>query len=908
MDRLIRTHLEKPQSRADVVNRPRLMAELAAGLEKRLILLVAPAGYGKTTLLAEWLQTNDLPSAWLSLDHEDNDLTTFLAYFVAAIQTLNPRLCKEIQSMLKGAQMPPVSKLAGMLINELVMLPKEAIIVLEDYHLVKERAIHELIAALVSRWPRNLHLVIASRSDPALQLAQWRAHGYVTEIRAVNLRFTREEAQAFFLQEVGFDLPDPMLDDLLEVTEGWIAGLRLAAISIHDRASRRSKGEAIDLFPDHFRESRANRHIADFLLEDVFSRQPRAVRQFLMRTSILDQFTAPLCEALGDDDAATSEKSLPASDLLTWIERSNLFIVPLDGEGRWYRYHHLFRELLANRLRKRFDAATIARLHCQAGAWLAKHGFTEQAMQHFLKGEAPERAAELVVQRRHEMLNNDDWRTLERWLNLLPEDVVQQQPALLVTRAWVRSFQGRSTAVGVAVQQAIALAPDNAGVDTDPYAVHAELEIHLCHAALFNCRFDDAVAHALNALNRIPPAHSYVLGSALTAYGLSVQAAGQAEDSLLQIEQFLTNDAYRQGPTLIRVLLTLAWMSCIAGDWGKALRTAEYALKLSEARESILLEGWSHLMLGWCHYQNSDLVLAVQHFNSAAQNRYSGVHWRCAISSMAGLSMAYQMQGNSAMANEIARQLDEFALEARDHDPMSEAQSFRAHLNVLQGNIAPALEWASGDEQRYVPRPYLWTESPSITRLRTLIAYSTRTSLARAAELLPAALELAQKSQNVWRTVELLALQALLLAATDRREAALHSLDHAMSLGRAGHFVRAFVDLGDGMCSLLEEMVRQNRQADYARELLDGFGKPDHKPKRIAHTAQEELIEPMTMREMEVLTLMGGFLSNDEIAKKLFISPVTVKSHIRNIFAKLGVNRRRFAIARARELGLLPEL
>ncbi len=580
MDPLIRTNLEKPYARPDVTRRPRLMEALAAGLDKRLIMVVAPAGYGKTTLLAQWLHEAGLKATWLSLDPERHDFTAFLAYFVAAIQSIDPRLGKRVQSLTKGAQMPPVTKLVGMLINELSELPRNAVFVLEDYHLVHDREVHELISALVSRWPQHILLVISSRSDPPLPLPEWRGRGYLAEIRAEKMRFTDEEAEAFLTSEIGVALPDHVTGDLLSLTEGWITGLKLAAISIRDRSTRRGMGEQIELVPDLIPEARNNRHIADYLLEDVFSRQPRAIREFLMRTSILNRFSAPLCDALNKDD--TTEQSKPENgtqSTLRWIERSNLFIVPLDDEGRWFRYHHLFRELLANRLRQKHDAHVISGLHVRAGEWLAGAGYFEDALLHYLKAGDLQRAADLVEQQKHALLNSDDWRTLERWLNLLPDDVVQSRPALLLSRAWVMQFRGRPAVVAVAVKAAHDLLSVIETNDTAICALRGEMESLLAQAAFFNRRFDEAIVRSEMALEHTPRSSIYVRGNAIILYGLSVQAAGKSIENLNRLNETLIEDVTGQSPNTIRVMLTLAWMDCISGEWTKARGKAEYALK-----------------------------------------------------------------------------------------------------------------------------------------------------------------------------------------------------------------------------------------------------------------------------------------------------------------------------------------
>lgn len=898
------------------------MQQLSAAMDKRLILVTAPAGYGKSTLLAEWLHSSDLSWAWLSLDQADSDLATFLAYFIAAIQTADPGSCKNVQDILQGPRLPSLTQLATALINDLAELSNDVILVLDDYQLIKERAVHELVNALAYRRPRRLHLVISARANPPLPLPQWRARGYMAEIRAADLCFTGDEAQAFLAQEIGEALPERVAADLVALTEGWITGLKLAAISIRDRAARAGHGGDFVFTYEDLRAASANRHIADFLLEDVFSRQPRAIREFLIRTSILDQFTAGLCDALGSDsaiagaaagavigaEAGDADDSVPAYQahfVLKWIERANLFIIPLDGEQRWYRYHHLFRELLSHRLKQKHTAAEIAQLHVRASAWLAGEGLIEPALGHALAGGDMQRAADLVEQHRHVLLDSDNWRTLERWLGLLPEELVQARPGLLMARAWVLHFQSRLSDAALIIQAISDRLPDLDVTDAQTRALQGAVAVFRGHFAHGKNQFDEAIACAEVALELIPHDCSYARGIAAIVLGLSSQAIGNGTVAASTLKYFFDHDPDRGSPFALRALLTLAWMDCIAGRWDKVRVQAEYGLKLADQAARGLLAGWAHLFLGLHHYQWNDLDRAIEHFGAAAQSRYR-LNKACASSCLIGLSLSYFAQGKPRQAVETADVLAEFALEAQDPGMLFESQAFRAHLSLLQNDVAPALHWAQTTDFASGFGVFNLSEAPSITQLRAFIADGAPASLGAATSLLESALAFARSTHNVWRQVELLAIQALLLRAQGQTEAALDALEQALALARPGRFVRSFLDLGQDLADLLTELARRDRQADYACELLAAFGQPVRKLDHAGPKANGHLIEPLTNREVEILNLIGQHLSNEEIARALFVSPLTVKSHIRNLFDKLGVKRRRFAIQRARELGLLP--
>ena len=858
MNVLLRTKFDTPQLGSAHVERPRLFHLLSGAIEKRVTIVSAPAGYGKTTLLAEWLRSSHSSWAWLSLDRTDDDLATFLAYVVAAIQSAVPGSCRHMQALLNSSQLPPLAHLTTVLINELAELSQDVILVLDDYQLINKRAVHDLMAALVYRCPRQLRLVIATRDDPPLPLPQWRARDLVVELRAANLCFTREETQALLMREMGVTVPESVVDDCVALTEGWITALKLAAISLRNRALRLGQGDNLVVAAADVRMACSNRHVADYLLEDVFSRQPRAIREFLLRTSILDQFTVPLCDALGSVDTGDASFSInQAHFVLQWIERANLFIIPLDDEQRWYRFHHLFRELLAHRLQQTYDEAMIAQLHLRASTWLAGAGMIEPALRHALAAGEAQRAADLVEQHRHVLLDEDNWRTLERWLDLLPEDLVHTRTALLMARAWVLHFQARTSAIVPIMQVVISRLRDVDAIDAQSEALQGEMEVFRGQCLFGDNNFDEAMSCAVTALDKLPPAHAYARGIAAVLLGLSSQAAGKTHAGAGTIQQLFYQDPDRGSPIALRALLTLSWMDCIAGEWEEARVRADYGLKLAIHAGKGQLIGWAHYFLGLHFYQRNLLDRAIEHFDAAVQTG-NGLHKRCAANCLIGLSLSYWAQGKQQQAIEAAATLAEFALEAQDPDIEFEAQAFRAHFSLLLHDIAPALHWAETADARNDLCVFRWTEAPLITRLRAFVADGTPASLDAAAVRLPAALAFARSTHNVWREVELLAIQALARYAEGQTEAALDTLEHALALARPGHFVRAFVDLGQDLAVLLSELVRRDRHADYAYELLGAFPQPIGTRNDPGPTVTSQLIEPLTNREMDVLDAHGS--------------------------------------------------
>lgn len=433
---LILTKLNIPRLSDDLVNRPHLLERLNRGLDRKLTLISAPAGYGKTTLAVIWLQDCPLRVAWLSLDEDDSDLVVFLTYLVAAVQNIFPDACPQTQSLVKAPQLPPVDYIATTFIDEINDLLQDLsassgpgfILVLDDFHTVHNDLINQLLTKVVNNLPLQMHLVICTRIDPHLPLASLRVHRHMMEIRTPDICFSQEEVNTYLEQVLGEKQSSETAALLEEKTEGWVAGLRLAALSmrsINDPAA----------FVTNFKGVHHN--IMDFLVNEVLARQPKAVNDFLLQTSPLKRFCVPLCEAVTDFNLDESQ------EILAEIELQNLFLVPLDFERGWYRYHHLFQDVLHGRLQDRFSREEVEILHRKASAWLARNGFIGEALRHALASGAVIEAAQLVEENRHSALNREDWPTLERWLDMLPEEIIQRNPALLLAKAWVLDIRGQ---------------------------------------------------------------------------------------------------------------------------------------------------------------------------------------------------------------------------------------------------------------------------------------------------------------------------------------------------------------------------------------------------------------------------------------------------------------------------------
>ncbi len=554
---LLQTKLHQPRVTADLVHRPRLKESLDNGLDRPLILLAAPAGFGKSTLVSDWLGTSPFPHAWISLDEADNDLGVFLAYLLAAMQTLFPDALPETRAFLTGITLPGVGVIARSLINELDELARDFILVLDDFHLIREQSVHELLSLLLQHPPQGLHLVITSRLEPQVSLDVLRARHQVAEIRGHNLRFSLAEIAAFVERTLGAPLAADTLAVLEEKTEGWAAGLRFATLRL------RHSGDVDNQLAGLQAE---NRYVIDYLMREVLSQVSPAMRRFLLKTSILDQMSRPLCEeVIGPDDPECQPQ-----EYLEWLEQANMFTVALDtrGVGVWYRYHHLFRELLRDQLARHFSAEEIATLHTRASAWFACQGSLEEALRHALLGNDTRAAVRLMAEHRHALMDSEQWQLHERLLRMFPEETVAQYPDLILMTAWTARLRQFNWAHAMKlVDQAESLLARMR--DQPEHAVHLRGEIDILRATVA-CESasdpENAIALARRALVVTPRAWYYVRSAAWLFLAAAYQMAGRLDQAYAALAEGQSEDVAENGAVYARVAGSRCFVEWMAGD------------------------------------------------------------------------------------------------------------------------------------------------------------------------------------------------------------------------------------------------------------------------------------------------------------------------------------------------------
>jgi LuxR family transcriptional regulator, maltose regulon positive regulatory protein len=901
---LLETKLHVPRWRRSLVARPRLSERLSRGAESALTLVSAPAGFGKTTLLAEWLAVTAAGGrsvAWLSLDRRDNDPALFWTYLVAALNTGASAVGAGALALLQPPEPPNEAGLVALL-NDLDAISNDVVLVLDDYHVIDARDVQDGMAFLLEHLPPQIHLVIASRTDPPLPLARLRGRGELAEIRAADLRFTPGEAAAYLNEVMGLVLTAADVAALEGRTEGWIAALQLAALSMQGR-------EDAAAFIDGFAGD--DRYVVDYLAEEVLQRQPEHVQHFLLQTSILDRLSGPLCDAVTGQDGGKAK--------LTALERGNLFLVPLDDRRQWYRYHQLFADVLHARLRDE-QPDDVPELHRRASEWHEQNGEPSEAIRHALAAQDFGRAADLIELAIPAMRRNRQEAAVLGWLELLPDEVVRVRPVLSVGFAGTLLAGGEFEGVEARLRDAERWLGGATGTGEGSQAPAAEMivvddaefrrlpaEIELYRAAQALVRGDGpgTVRHARRSLELSPADDHLGRASAAALTGLASWANGDLDAGHSGYAECMAG-LRRAGhiADTFGCAIALADIRRTQGRLGEAMRTYEQALQRASQPGGPVLRGTADMYVGMSEVQceRDDLPAATQQLlrsqelgehNGLPQNRY---RWRVAMARIR------QADGDLGGALDLLDEAER--LYVGDFFPnVRPVPALRARVRVAQGELGEALGWARerglsvDDDLSYL------REFEHITLARLLLArYAAERaerSVQEATRLLERLLRAAEEGQRTGSVIEILVLQALARQARSDIPAALASLQRALTLAEPEGYARIFVDEGPPVASLLRAAAKQGIAPSYVRRLLAAVNKTGD-----STAASQGLTEPLSERELDVLRLLGTDLGGPDIARELVVSLNTVRTHTRNIYAKLGVNNRRAAVRRARELDL----
>jgi len=911
---ILKTKLHFPQIRPNLVMRSRLVHILNEGLfappgfGRKVTLIAAPAGYGKTTLIADWISRfndseeidslvsgqNDerktfsrLTAQWLSLDENDNEMTVFLRYLIIAFRSIDEAVGRMTMSLLEMPSRPPVNALMTPLINDLAAFSNPFILVLDDYHHISAPRVHQVVDFLLERQPTHLHLVIGTREDPPLHLNRLRARNQLIEIRMDDLRFSGGEAEAFLNNVMGLDLAPGQVKVLGDRTEGWITGLQLAALSLRGRSNA---GEFIKLFTG------SNRYVLDFLVDEVFAGQPEEIQEFLLKSSILNRFTAALCqEVIGYSTQWKNE--IEVQLILEQLDAANLFLISLDDERRWYRYHHLFGDLLRHRLH-RMDYNTRS-LHRKAGLWLATEGYISEAVPHALKAEDWELAADLILGISNDMMIRGEVTPLLQWIEALPDEVIRSRSQLCLDYAWVLILADQLEA-----------ADEYLSVLDDLAQEGADLRGQLLTARVHMARMRNDMARTITlseqALELLPVDDDSARSILSVNMGIALRNTGQlsqALDAFTEAQQA----ALRSGNSHSQ-LIALGFRGLILAAQGDLLQSARLLRRTLASYQNHPANALILRTLAALQYEWNEVNEAVEYLNGAmASAKYIG---NAEILGGIYRQMAWikQQTGDPGDALDMLKNADQL-VEADERALFVRACNAACHVQIAlsQGDLTSANYWLKempepADTSPFYPRL-------NLTPARILLAQGDKD---RAGEQLASCYEIA--SDNGWQygLIETLSLRAL--AATDV-STALSFLKEAFVLAEPEGFVRTFTDKGEPMAELLQQAKSWGIRPTYVTKLLNAMIHGRYLPVTLTAEVvqpfsgleqQSPIAEPLSDREIQIMNLLVKRRTNAEIAQELTVSVNTVKSHLQHIYTKLDVHDRRAAAAKAESLNLFP--
>jgi LuxR family maltose regulon positive regulatory protein len=900
---LLSTKLHIPPVRSGMVSRTRLLDHMDEGVKEKLTLISAPAGFGKTTLISEWIDNHRMPAAWLSLEKGDNDPGRFWTYVLAAMRTVRPDLGNNSFDLQFSTPQSQIDAVLMLLVNEIATLPDPLLLILDDYHLIESLSIQEEMIFLLDHMPAQLHLVINSRADPSWPLARWRSRGQLVEIRAADLRFTPQEAAEFLNRTMKLNLSVQDITALEKRTEGWIAGLQMAALSLQGR-------EDVQEFIDAFTGS--NRYIFDYLTEEVLGRQPMKVQEFLLNTSLLAHLSAPLCDAVLDRTGSR--------DMLHNLEKANLFLIPLDDERRWYRYHHLFAELLLGHL-KQSQPDLISELHRRASQWYAANDMLSEAIHHALEAGDFLLVNDLVSGNALAILEHAELLDVLRHFEGIPNQQISSKPWLCVAYAWVKAYADPTAGLDSILQQA-ELCLTSMENKSERQHLSSHLAAIRAYVAWVKGEADKALELAQEALENLPEDDWMTRCHVLNTKGSALQYLGYLTEAIQAIEAVvLTGQRSGRPQDFLSANDHLAFINLLQGRLRHTYALCQEVLSSSQGSDQVSRR---NIHLGNVYATMSLVQLEWNELEASLSSARQGVslaeQWKQADSlhfTLTCLSKALCAAGNKREAFAVNDRAMRLAVIVSPWYFRLSACN-EVLLNLVKGDVRAAAQRLEEIEPHLIERDKKGT---FLTTKVTLL--NAQEKYLEVLETLEGPTRELEQSGEYYTLVNLLLFQAVALQALGREESS-QVMDRCLALAAPEGYVRVFVEKDLPMVKLLKAAMSRGVETEYIKYLLPAFDIPikEHpypgpfmgkimSPKESVykgqtHKASEiEPVEPISKREIEILHLLESSLSTPEIAVQLYISVSTVRTHIKNIYRKLDVNRRIEAVQHAKKLGLI---
>jgi len=906
---ILETKIYIPAPPQTLVQRARLVQRLNEGMKCKLILISAPAGFGKTTLLSDWIQQSKMPVAWFSVDKGDNEPVHFLNYIIAGLQTVESNIGQSTRNLMKSLQLLPIQSILINFINDVISIPKDFALVLDDYHLVDSKSIHHLITFLLDHLPPQMHLIIATRSDPTLPLSRYRSQNQLTEIRAADLIFTTAETSLFLNEKLSLGLSNDDIALLESQTEGWIAGLQLAALSMQ---GRKDKSNFIKVFTG------VDRYIGDYLVEEVLSRQPERNKNFLLQTSILDRLSGPLCDAV--------TKQIDSQSMLNALEKANLFIFPLDNERQWFRYHHLFADLLQQRLRQT-QSNLVLELHRRAYNWYLQEGLKYEAVDHLIAAQDFNQATQLIKE-----IAEIDWdrgreSKLFEWFKMLPEEKICSSPQLCIFHArellesgYLEKAEKRLQEAEGMLESATEEATEESNresaqrPDFHKYKYELQGRIAVIRAWMASYRGDisEIIQYSRQALKSLPEEDLMWRSVAATSLGFAHGWSGDG-DLIKAHQAFLeAKDISEAAGNIYMNLLASHSLYVIEMMQGKLKENKEKFQNLIQLAEEcgmsrIGIAGSNYSIMGYLHCEKGEFEEGIRYIEKGIQIAEMGHDTITLVGCYFNLIRALYYKEDFTGAQSLIQKIEKIAADFTLPPWMTHTlEASKGLIWTVTGNLNAAANWVKERGLSIDDKLSQRREGEHTVLARILIAQDR---LEEADQLLERLIENAEARTRFRVVIEMRLLRALTFYKRNDVHSAWGDLSQALALAEPGGFIYTVISEGKPMAELLEKILEEMKKADaekkfsfskaFVKKLLSTFKAAKPSKKAL------DLVEPLSERELEVLHLLAAGLSNQEIAQKLFISLNTVRTHTKNINTKLNVHSRTQAAARAKELGIL---
>jgi len=888
--------LHRPPIMPDNVLRTKVILELEKNIVKPLSIVSAGAGYGKSVAVSQWLDQTQYLKSWVSLDEDHNDIRTFLSYLSASIENELSGALSNTKRLTAVATLPPVDEISNILINDLCQIEESFILVLDDYHVIKNPMIHDLLDIWLLFPPPYVHLCIITRRDPPMKLESYRETGRLTEIRMQDLSLSHEEIEEFFEQKFNFKLSEEEIKLLNSKTEGWVMALRLVSMIMNDK---RNLSETLDSVDGGIQ------NISEYLLREVLSDQPHNIQELLLKTSILDRFSPSLIRLFENREVTETFSKNKEDNLINWLKRFNLFIIPLDGEQSWFRYHHLFQSFLLNELKNRKNKNEINELQIKASQWFEEENLINEAIIHAMKGEDTNRAVRIIRENWEETSDADDFLIVDQWLSHLPEAVKDSEISLLFARFY-SIFKGHRLAEHPKTLELIYHNESKLTKAEEGYLafVHSMLNY-------FSGDAEKCLECSTRAIQLIPKKYCSFSGDAGTYWFVSMIMLGRYEEALAShrntVAKFLRKDEPVQ---LGRARTNISFGALFDANLPFLRSATEEIGKTRDLSNFMLGFLWSnYVMIYW--YSN-DLEGVVRESEKVFSVKYEYLR-RLSIDTYIMKALAYQELNESQKADAAIEDAINFAEITKDPSNLSVALSGRARLNLHQGNLKKANDWLMSTEPYDMNPTILWcTEEPLFTRCRVQLAKGSEADLRAALASLKKYGEFAKRYNYRIHLIQIKILQTLAFQLQNKSDIALNSLKEAICLAAPGEWVRPFVENIYELSELLLILRKQEVESAFINAIFTAHDKVVNKRKQNAadddqlnKQDQRKSLAKLTDSEMKVLKLVAKGLRNQEIAEKLFNSELTIKKHIYHMFQKLSVKNRLSLVMKAKQEGIL---